>query len=53
MAWIPFEFVAAIADGLASLFGQPLVFVDMYLKPPNFLGLACRWNDHGVSVPTY
>lgn len=42
MAWILFEFVAAIADVLASLFGQPSVFVDMYLTPPNFLGLPCH-----------
>ncbi|KAH7544741.1 hypothetical protein FEM48_Zijuj01G0018400 [Ziziphus jujuba var. spinosa] len=45
-----FESIAAIADGLASLFGQPSVGVNMYLTPPNSQGLARHYDDHCVFV---
>lgn len=45
-----FESIAAIADGLASLFGQPSVGVNLYLTPPNSQGLACHYDDHCVFV---
>lgn len=45
-----FESIAVIADGLASLFGQPSVGVNMYLTPPNSQGLARHCDDHCVFV---
>ncbi|PQQ12936.1 uncharacterized protein Pyn_35341 [Prunus yedoensis var. nudiflora] len=45
-----FEILAAIADELASLFGQPSVGANMYLTPPNSQGLACHYDDHCVFV---
>lgn len=45
-----FQSIAAIADGLASLFGQPSAGVNMYLTPPNSQGLACHSDDHCVFV---
>ena len=44
------ENIAAIADGLASLFGQPSVGVNLYLTPPNSQGLPCHYDDHCVFV---
>lgn len=44
------ECLANIADGLASLFGQPSVGANMYLTPPNSQGLACHYDDHCVFV---
>lgn len=44
------ESIAAIADRLASLFGQPSVGVNMYLTPPNSQGLARHYDDHCVFV---
>ncbi|XP_062077473.1 uncharacterized protein LOC133782249 [Humulus lupulus] len=45
-----FKTIAAIADGLASMFGQPSVGANMYLTPPNSQGLACHYDDHCVFV---
>lgn len=45
-----FESIAAIADGLASLFGQPSVGVNLYLTPPDSQGLARHYDDHCVFV---
>ncbi|XP_022846044.1 uncharacterized protein LOC111368805 isoform X2 [Olea europaea var. sylvestris] len=45
-----FQSIAAIADGLASLFGQPSAGVNMYLTPPNSQGLACHSDDHCVFI---
>lgn len=45
-----FESIAAIADSLASLFGQPSAGVNMYLTPPNSQGLSCHSDDHCVFV---
>lgn len=45
-----FDSVSAVADGLASLFGQPSVGANMYLTPPNSQGLACHYDDHCVFV---
>lgn len=45
-----FASIAAIADALASLFGQPSVGANMYLTPPNSQGLACHYDDHCVFV---
>lgn len=42
--------IAAVADDLASFFGQPSVGVNMYLTPPNSQGLACHYDDHCVFV---
>lgn len=44
------ESIAAIADGIACLFGQPSVGVNFYLTPPNSQGLACHYDDHCVFV---
>ncbi|GLU10401.1 hypothetical protein SLE2022_272100 [Rubroshorea leprosula] len=44
------ETVAAIADGLASLFGQPSAGANIYLTPPNSQGLARHYDDHCVFV---
>lgn len=45
-----FESIAAIANGLASMLGQPSVGVNMYLTPPKSQGLACHFDDHCVFV---
>ncbi|CDP03013.1 unnamed protein product [Coffea canephora] len=45
-----FESIAAIADGLAALFGQPSAGVNMYLTPPHSQGLSCHSDDHCVFV---
>lgn len=45
-----FERIAAIANGLASIFGQPSVGANMYLTPPNSQGLARHFDDHCVFV---
>ncbi|KAF4393896.1 hypothetical protein F8388_018387 [Cannabis sativa] len=45
-----FTTIAAIADELASMFGQPSVGANMYLTPPNSQGLACHYDDHCVFV---
>uniref|UniRef100_A0A2N9EV40 Bifunctional lysine-specific demethylase and histidyl-hydroxylase n=1 Tax=Fagus sylvatica TaxID=28930 RepID=A0A2N9EV40_FAGSY len=45
-----FKSIAAIANGLASIFGQPSVGVNMYLTPPNSQGLARHFDDHCVFV---
>ncbi|XP_039120216.1 uncharacterized protein LOC120256591 isoform X2 [Dioscorea cayenensis subsp. rotundata] len=42
--------VAAIADGLASLFGQPSAGANIYLTPSNSQGLAQHYDDHCVFV---
>ncbi|GAB2267389.1 hypothetical protein Dimus_002374 [Dionaea muscipula] len=42
--------IAAIADKLAYLFGQPSVGANLYLTPPNSQGLACHYDDHCVFV---
>lgn len=44
------EEVAAVADGLASLFGQPSAGANVYLTPPNSQGLARHFDDHCVFV---
>lgn len=45
-----YQSIAAIADGLASLFGQPSAGVNMYLTPANSQGLARHSDDHCVFV---
>ncbi|KAA8535701.1 hypothetical protein F0562_030704 [Nyssa sinensis] len=45
-----FASIAAIADGLASLFGQPSAGANIYLTPPNSQGLARHCDDHCVLV---
>ncbi|KAL8460170.1 hypothetical protein ACS0TY_031902 [Phlomoides rotata] len=45
-----YQTIAVIADGLASLFGQPSAGVNMYLTPSNSQGLACHSDDHCVFV---
>ncbi|KAI3446635.1 hypothetical protein Pfo_003300 [Paulownia fortunei] len=45
-----YQTIAAIADGLASLFGQPSAGVNMYLTPSNSQGLARHSDDHCVFV---
>lgn len=45
-----FESIAAIADGFASLFGQPSTGVNMYLTPRDSQGLSCHSDDHCVFV---
>ncbi|KAF5748651.1 hypothetical protein HS088_TW04G00609 [Tripterygium wilfordii] len=45
-----FKSIAAIADGLASLFGQPSAGANLYLTPANSQGLACHYDDHCVFV---
>ncbi|KAK9099880.1 hypothetical protein Scep_023310 [Stephania cephalantha] len=44
------EIIAAIADRLAVMFGQPSVGVNLYLTPPNCQGLARHYDDHCVFV---
>lgn len=45
-----FESIAKVASGLAYMFGQPSIGVNMYLTPPNTQGLACHYDDHCVFV---
>ncbi|XP_022718179.1 uncharacterized protein LOC111276700 isoform X2 [Durio zibethinus] len=45
-----FENFALIADGLASVFGQPSAGANLYLTPPNSQGLARHYDDHCVFV---
>lgn len=45
-----YQSIAVIADGLASLFGQPSAGVNMYLTPSNSQGLARHSDDHCVFV---
>lgn len=45
-----FAKIAAVADCLANLFGQPSVGVNMYLTPRNSQGLARHFDDHCVFV---
>ncbi|CAI9098439.1 OLC1v1035082C1 [Oldenlandia corymbosa var. corymbosa] len=45
-----FKNIATIADGLASLFGQPSAGVNMYLTPPDSQGLSRHSDDHCVFV---
>ncbi|WCJ42182.1 Bifunctional lysine-specific demethylase and histidyl-hydroxylase NO66 [Euphorbia peplus] len=45
-----FPSIAAVADTLASLFGQPSVGANLYLTPPNSQGLARHYDDHCVFV---
>ncbi|KAJ6819030.1 uncharacterized protein M6B38_405035 [Iris pallida] len=42
--------IAAIADALAILFGQPSVGANIYLTPYMSQGLACHYDDHCVFV---
>ncbi|RZC71166.1 hypothetical protein C5167_034430 [Papaver somniferum] len=44
------ESTAAIADGLAVLFGQPSVGANAYLTPPQSQGLARHYDDHCVFI---
>ncbi|XP_039167285.1 uncharacterized protein LOC104441291 isoform X2 [Eucalyptus grandis] len=45
-----FRSIAAITEGLASLFGQPSVGANLYLTPRNSQGLARHYDDHCVLV---
>ncbi|XP_050219040.1 uncharacterized protein LOC126669577 [Mercurialis annua] len=45
-----FASIAALADTLACLFGQPSVGANLYITPPNSQGLACHYDDHCVFV---
>lgn len=45
-----FQTIASIADGLASLFGQPSAGVNLYLTPTNSQGLVRHSDDHCVFV---
>ncbi|KAK7265355.1 hypothetical protein RJT34_32974 [Clitoria ternatea] len=45
-----YQSIAAIADTLAHMLGQPSVGVNLYLTPPNSQGLACHFDDHCVFV---
>ncbi|XP_010265398.1 PREDICTED: uncharacterized protein LOC104603153 isoform X2 [Nelumbo nucifera] len=44
------EYISAIADSLAALFGQPSVGANLYLTPPQSQGLARHYDDHCVFV---
>ncbi|KAI3929233.1 hypothetical protein MKX01_006469 [Papaver californicum] len=44
------ESIAAIADGLAVLFGQLSVGANAYLTPPRSQGLARHYDDHCVFI---
>ncbi|KAI9083025.1 hypothetical protein K1719_035040 [Acacia pycnantha] len=45
-----YQSIAAIADKLAVLFGQPSVGANLYLTPPNSQSLMCHFDDHCVFV---
>ncbi|KAL1335468.1 hypothetical protein AAHE18_11G249500 [Arachis hypogaea] len=45
-----FQSIAAVAETLALMFGQPSVGANLYLTPPNSQGLACHYDDHCVFV---
>lgn len=45
-----YQSIAVIADGLASLFGQPSAGANMYLTPSDAQGLARHSDDHCVFV---
>lgn len=45
-----FQTIASVADGLASLFGQPSAGVNLYLTPTNSQGLVRHSDDHCVFV---
>ena len=45
-----YQSIAAIAETLALMFGQPSVGANLYLTPPNSQGLACHFDDHCVFV---
>ncbi|XP_076934875.1 uncharacterized protein LOC143601315 [Bidens hawaiensis] len=45
-----FKDIAAVSEGLTSLFGQPSTGVNMYLTPPNSQGLTRHRDDHCVLV---
>ncbi|KAJ7955871.1 Lysine-specific demethylase NO66 [Quillaja saponaria] len=45
-----YQSIAAIADTLAFLIGQPSVGANLYLTPPNSQGLARHFDDHCVFV---
>lgn len=45
-----FEPIAAIADAMACMFGQPSVGANLYLTPSNSQGLARHYDDHCVFV---
>ncbi|XP_027332041.1 uncharacterized protein LOC113847255 isoform X2 [Abrus precatorius] len=45
-----YQSIAAIADTLSLMFGQPSVGANLYLTPPNSQGLACHFDDHCVFV---
>ncbi|KAI3827644.1 hypothetical protein L1987_01724 [Smallanthus sonchifolius] len=45
-----FKDIAAVSEGLTSLFGQPSTGVNMYLTPPISQGLVRHRDDHCVLV---
>ncbi|KAK4257767.1 hypothetical protein QN277_007312 [Acacia crassicarpa] len=45
-----YQNIAAIADKLAVMFGQPSVGANLYLTPPNSQGLMRHFDDHCVFV---
>ncbi|PKA57571.1 hypothetical protein AXF42_Ash018546 [Apostasia shenzhenica] len=42
--------VAAVAEGLSYIFGQPLAGANIYITPPGSQGLAKHYDDHCVFV---